>query len=224
MAQSRRLIFARPRPRPHRRLALGAVAALGIWLTGCQTTQTQQIAPTELTRTVVVPVTHEHILRFPARADALEGPAEQRFERFLTSIAPQPGDRITLVSTDPETGLPPARLDRLERHIAAITGRRPDVVIAASPAAGASPHDVAVRVQTAVVVPPRCIARASQTDGPPPRAFGCTTQANLAAMVARPLDLIAPSEGGSLDGTVAAAAIDRYRAGERRLPAPPGTD
>jgi pilus assembly protein CpaD len=45
--------------------------------------------------------------------------------------------------------------------------------------------------------------------------FGCATQANLAAMVVDPSDLVAPAEIGAADTTREVRVIDKYRKGEK---------
>ncbi|TBW39224.1 pilus assembly protein CpaD [Siculibacillus lacustris] len=45
--------------------------------------------------------------------------------------------------------------------------------------------------------------------------FGCATQANLAAEVAEPTDLISPAEIGPADTTRAVNVIDKYRKGQK---------
>jgi hypothetical protein len=47
-------------------------------------------------------------------------------------------------------------------------------------------------------------------------AFGCATYSNLAAMIARPADLVAPLPYAGADAALAASAVRRYEEG--RLP------
>ncbi|MBU6493737.1 MAG: hypothetical protein KGQ45_13265 [Burkholderiales bacterium] len=49
--------------------------------------------------------------------------------------------------------------------------------------------------------------------GRPGMAFGCATYSNLAAMLARPADLVAPLPYGGADANTAAAAVRRYQEG-----------
>ena len=47
--------------------------------------------------------------------------------------------------------------------------------------------------------------------------FGCAYQANLAAMVANPSDLVAPSPIGAADATRRASVLAKYRKGEKTV-------
>ena len=44
--------------------------------------------------------------------------------------------------------------------------------------------------------------------------MGCATQNNLAAMIADPHDLVAPTEAAPRDGAMAARGVQLYRQGE----------
>lgn len=73
-----------------------------------------------------------------------------------------------------------------------------------------------------LAVPPPCDAL-NQTSGMsdagiarPGIAFGCATYSNLAAMVARPADFVAPLPYAGADAALAASAVRRYEEG--RLP------
>jgi type IV pilus biogenesis protein CpaD/CtpE len=48
----------------------------------------------------------------------------------------------------------------------------------------------------------------------PSMQWGCATYTNLAAQIARPKDLVAPKPMGPANGAVAAAAMQRYEAGQ----------
>jgi type IV pilus biogenesis protein CpaD/CtpE len=49
--------------------------------------------------------------------------------------------------------------------------------------------------------------------GRPGVAFGCATYSNLAAMLARPADLVAPVPYAGADASLAASAVRRYEEG-----------
>lgn len=56
--------------------------------------------------------------------------------------------------------------------------------------------------------------------GRPGVPFGCATYTNLAAMLARPQDLVAPVPYGGADAEVAAGAVRRYVEDRVKLPTP----
>ena len=68
-------------------------------------------------------------------------------------------------------------------------------------------------------IPPSCEAlneRSNMVDAGQARpgvAFGCATYSNLAAMIARPADLVAPLPYGGADAPLAASAVRRYEEG-----------
>jgi hypothetical protein len=68
-------------------------------------------------------------------------------------------------------------------------------------------------------VPPSCATlnqRSGMSDAGvrrPGVAFGCATYSNLAAMLARPADLIAPRPYAGADAALAASAVRRYEEG-----------
>ena len=69
-------------------------------------------------------------------------------------------------------------------------------------------------------IPPDCAALQQQstaTDGGdrrPSMAWGCATYTNLAAQIANPKDLVAPKPMAAANAAVAAAAMQRYEAGQ----------
>lgn len=78
----------------------------------------------------------------------------------------------------------------------------------------------------AQAVPPDC-AKLMQPShlvdagfGRPGVPFGCATYTNLAAMLARPQDLVAPVPYGGADAEVAAGAVRRYVEDRVKLPTP----
>nr|WP_236066908.1 CpaD family pilus assembly lipoprotein [Paraburkholderia haematera] len=68
-------------------------------------------------------------------------------------------------------------------------------------------------------IPPRCEALDQQSkmvdagSARPGVAFGCATYSNLAAMLARPADLVAPVPYAGADAPLAASAVRRYEEG-----------
>lgn len=68
-------------------------------------------------------------------------------------------------------------------------------------------------------IPPRCetLDLPSQLvdagSARPGVAFGCATYSNLAAMLARPADLVAPAPYAGADASLAASAVRRYEEG-----------
>ncbi|RKP49049.1 hypothetical protein D7S89_09545 [Trinickia fusca] len=72
---------------------------------------------------------------------------------------------------------------------------------------------------SARAVPPECAALNQPSHmidagaGRPGVAFGCATYTNLAAMLARPADLVAPLPYAGADAALAASAVRRYDEG-----------
>jgi Type IV pili component len=68
-------------------------------------------------------------------------------------------------------------------------------------------------------IPPQCEALDQQSkmvdagSARPGVAFGCATYSNLAAMLARPADLVAPVPYAGADAPLAASAVRRYEEG-----------
>ncbi len=73
------------------------------------------------------------------------------------------------------------------------------------------------------LTPPPCAALNQRSDmrdagsARPGVAFGCATYSNLAAMIARPADLVAPIPYSGADAPLAASAVRRYEEG-RAMP------
>ncbi|CAB3685310.1 CpaD family pilus assembly lipoprotein [Trinickia soli] len=90
------------------------------------------------------------------------------------------------------------------------------------------PDASVIGVQDGRAVPPDCEALATPTNfrdagaARPTNAFGCATYRNLAAVLVRPDDLIAPRPFAGADAPVAASAVRRYETG--KIPPLPTTD
>ncbi|MGN6314795.1 CpaD family pilus assembly lipoprotein [Trinickia sp.] len=82
------------------------------------------------------------------------------------------------------------------------------------------PDATVIGVEDGHVVPPDCDALATPTNfrdagaKRPTNAFGCATYRNLAAVLVRPADLVAPRPFAGADAPVAASAVHRYETGK----------
>ncbi|WP_269510710.1 CpaD family pilus assembly lipoprotein [Burkholderia sp. IMCC1007] len=91
------------------------------------------------------------------------------------------------------------------------------------------PDARAIGFDGARAVPPDCAQLMQPSHlvdagyGRPGVPFGCATYTNLAAMLARPEDLVAPVPYGGADAQVAADAVRRYVEDRVKLPTPDKT-
>lgn len=82
------------------------------------------------------------------------------------------------------------------------------------------PDASVIRLENGHVVPPDCETLATPTNfrdagaARPTNAFGCATYRNLAAVLVRPADLVAPRPFAGADAPVAASAVHRYETGK----------
>lgn len=82
------------------------------------------------------------------------------------------------------------------------------------------PDATVIGVEDGRAVPPDCEALATRTNfrdagaARPAIAFGCATYRNLAAVLVRPEDLVAPRPFAGADAPVAASAVRRYETGK----------
>lgn len=109
-------------------------------------------------------------------------------------------------------GLAAARLATIQAELAR-TGL--NAVVASGPQGGLQPagDQVAVLVTRTMVISPDCGTDLPEPGDKPNYIFTCSTTANLGQMIANPQDLARGRSRGYSDGTVGAAAIERYRGG-----------
>ncbi len=145
-----------------------------------------------------------HDLRLPA-SGALSPAETAALDDFLARHDIGFGDRVTLAAA----GRSPAAVSS---HL-----RKQGIVATAATANAADLPAGAVRVEVErfVVVPPNCPdwrkPGTADYGNTPMSNLGCATAANLGMMLADPRDLIQGRLPGDADGTVAAAAMQRYR-------------
>jgi pilus assembly protein CpaD len=149
-----------------------------------------------------------HDLRVPASGN-LSSTETRELDDFLARHEVNFGDSVILLASAGRSAAPAADYLR-KQGIAA--GQ------ASAGAAEAPAGAVRVVVQRYVVVPPNCPDWSKPATNDYTNVtmsnFGCANTSNLGQMLANPHDLIQGRASGSADGTVSAAATQRYRAGK----------
>lgn len=119
--------------------------------------------------------------------------------------------RSVIVIAAPTGAEPAADLVRAELESRGVADAR--IEPAASAAAG-----VSLRFERLIAIGPDCHGFGAQNmrdDAHQPwRGFGCAQQANLAAMIADPADLVSPAAATQADAARRATILQRYRAGQ----------
>ncbi|MEQ8166145.1 MAG: CpaD family pilus assembly lipoprotein [Alphaproteobacteria bacterium] len=160
-------------------------------------------------------VARSHAVTFETDNVAVDARERDRLISFLKALPPPRRSVVVLPALTAET----AEIDRIRlseiARLVAEAGYEPRQGRATQPAGEPA---IAIEGGFWQVTPPNCPDWSK-----PPGAdftnttssnFGCATVTNLGLMVAYPEDLIRGQEMGPADGTVAAAAVERYRAGE----------
>ena len=197
-----------------RMITFAAVSALGLGLAGCQT------APEHLTAvnnpslySVHQPVVQRTDFVFDvATSGNGVSPSEQaRLDAWFDSIDLRYGDQVTI---DEASGY---ESDGARRDVAAVaaryglllvSGSAPVTVGAVQPG---SLRIVASRATASVPGCPNWAPAELAASGNTSSNYGCATNANLAAMVANPTDLVHGQDGSSSGAVTATRAIRSYR-------------
>lgn len=185
---------------------LGACAPTASHWSDAQSSKQNQVESLRLT----------HDLRVPA-SGSLSAAEAGELDDFLARHEIGYGDDVVLLASAGRSAAPAADYLR-KQGIAAGQARA---------GAGEAPAGaVRVIVQRYVVVPPNCPdwSKPATTDygNVTMSGLGCANTANLGMMLANPRDLIQGRPSGNADGTAAAAAVQRYRAG-KVTPLPKGS-
>jgi pilus assembly protein CpaD len=150
-----------------------------------------------------------HMLYVNARGQA-SASERGRLDGFITGIgANRPESlHVTVSGAQPENRL--RSLSKLLLADGVVSGK-----ITLLPGTADPPGVVRIAVERYVVRPPKCpewsAEEAAGLDNTTRANFGCANLANFAAMVADPRDLVAGRSSRYSDGTVGAAAIERYQ-------------
>lgn len=183
---------------------------------GCDTTDAS--GPAELSdplppkRTQVELVTLDYDVHFARGAKTVAAGETAGLSNFLKSNTVGDGDTVTVDSPNGSSSLAAARQ-------AAVLGELKHRHVHAVATAGAVPASDLVRIHVshAVVTTPHCPdwskPEADEPTNGPSSNFGCATEANLAAMVADPADLVKGKTSNSADGAALARGVDLYRSG-----------
>lgn len=218
-------------PRPGRALALSGALLLALSAAACNTTKLEPSVtgsvPTDgfRTRHPIVIEQGEETFDVPVGAQntGLSPHVVATVEAFGREARAGGATGITVMV--PSASANEAAAYRASRQIADALGRAGFAGHAVSMIAYAAegPDDAApIRLsypRTVARVPHRCGRWPAQVVGGNDNSdywnFGCATQANIAAMVAEPTDLVAPAPLGKADATRRAAVIQSYRKGEK---------
>lgn len=184
-----------------------AITAGLLFLAGCSTASnwTEVQAPKQ---NKVEPVRFVHDVRFANGAQIT--PAEMaQLDGFINRHDLGYGDRVYVLMDASATSSQRARnvLNYMKAHGIAANGLT---------SVEAQPGVVRVVVNRHIVVPPNCPdwskPMTSDYGNTPMSNFGCSTTANLGAMIADPSELIQGRQPGPVDAENSALAVRRYRA------------
>lgn len=213
---------------PRRPGAFLATLAAGVALSACAT----QSPPLTMDDRLLASVADTHRIKVSEVTELLEVPVAS------TQIALDPGVRADMLSflrlyrsngqgalliEAPQGGTNEAAAANLAEQARVLAGAEgsafEDIAVIAYNAPGAD-APLRLRFERLIANPPDCpppyaedISRSSQNRSP--RAFGCATVTNLAAMIADPADLINPRELDPADPRRRQAQLERYRAGQQ---------
>ncbi len=221
----------RPVSRFGRALALSGVLALTLFTAACNTTKYEPgitgSVPTDgfRTRHPIVVEEGEETFDVPVGSHSATLPRHllSAIEGFGREAREQGASGITVMV--PSASRNEAAAYRATREITEALGRAgfPPHAVSRVPYAAVGPEDAApIRLSY-----PRIVARVQHRCGRWPDQvvgsfdnsdywnFGCATQANIAAQVSEPTDLVAPAPLGKADATRRSTVIQAYRKGEK---------
>jgi len=197
------------------RLFLAAAAVLAA--AGCENPElaapappSVQVAP-KLTRVELAAFDHD--IHFAPHAKTLTSTQAARLADFMTRNSIREGDAVTVEDAGNASTLTEARQSAV---LAELRAFHIQAASAADPQLSA--NTIRVHADRTVVTAPGCPdwskPEADEPNNLPSSNYGCATEANLAAMIANPADLVKPKQGGKADGTVAARGVELYRSGK----------
>lgn len=159
-------------------------------------------------------VTFAHPVRFAASDGVLLDDQRETLDQFIVRAQPRRADLVLL-------RVHPGMVNAARAAAVAERLRMQGLMVSFEGAADNQPADVVrVSVQTYVVTLAGCPDWTHHPsisyDNEPTSNFGCASARNLGLMIADPADLIEGHAIGPADGSVQAAAVKRYRAGETK--------
>jgi pilus assembly protein CpaD len=196
---------------------LAAVAGL-LLIAACVNVNPELTAPAPLSlqappkRIQVQLASFDHDLYFAPGAKGLTSAQAARLAHFLNANEIGEGDSVTVEVSGKST--------LATAHKAAVMGELKQLGIEA--ASGKDPKlavgTVRVHADHAVAIAPACPDWSKpEPDEPNNRTssnYGCATEANLAAMIVNPADLVKPKADTTGDGAVLAKGVELYRSGK----------
>lgn len=221
----------RPVSRFGRALAVSGALALALLTSACNTTSQEPLVtgsvPTDgfRSRHPIVVEQGEETFDVPVGSanEALPRHLVASIESFVREARDQGASGITMLV--PSGSRNEAAAYRATREIQAAIGRAgfPAHAVSLVPYGAEGPNDAApIRLSYPRMVahvqhrcgrwPDQAVGQADNSDY---WNFGCATQANIAAMVADPADLVSPAPIGKADATRRSAVIQAYRKGEK---------
>jgi pilus assembly protein CpaD len=151
--------------------------------------------------------THTILVNASGQASASE---RQRLNGFIAAIGADRPESLHITVSGPQSE---QRLRNVSKLLVAdgVVSKKITLVSGT----GDRPGAIKVAVERYVVRPPQCPEWSAEEvagfDNTTRSNFGCANLANFAAMLADPRDLLAPRYSPYGDGTVGAAAIERYQ-------------
>ena len=221
----------RPVPRLGRAVALSGAVVLALLNAGCNTTRQEPLVTGSVpsdgyrARHPIVVEQGEETFDVPIAQNGAALPPSLlgSIESFGREAREQGASGVTVMV--PAGSRNEAAAYRASREITQALGRAgiPAHAVTKVPYAAEGPGDAApIRLaypRVVAHVPHRCGRWPDQVVGAHDNSdywnFGCSTQANIAAMVAEPTDLVSPAPIGKPDATRRAGVLQSYRKGEK---------
>lgn len=157
-------------------------------------------------------VTMNHRVGFELGSSAISPAEQDRISEFVQQLASGRTNDIALVAPNliADQSLGAARLRAVTAELAS-HGLKSRLAPAGRSRMVNNENQVAVVVSFTMVMIPDCPTKQPRLHKRPDLNLGCSTERNLAAMVADPADLERGRSLGAADAGVIGAAIDRYR-------------
>lgn len=155
----------------------------------------------------------EHQVSFEAGSAGLSPVEQLQLQAFLEQLREGVTERIevTALLGAENDGVAASRLRTLAAELARY-GLEANVATSTSPAqSDAEAEQVRITILHTVVMLPDCSVEQPTRNKRPDIQIGCTTEANLATMVADPHDLAQGREFGPGESTVLGAGVSRYK-------------
>ena len=204
-----------------RTLSLAAAAAIAAALSGCMGAPAEGLGPTPLTPTSRFSLQVEPGLDRVALAVHETGLSENQILALRDMVNRFAAEGAPMLTVEAPSGDDPLASDIAWRIKGALeaSGVPPHQVRVVTYVAPDSRAPVLVGFDTVRAVVPRCgqewsnLARTGNNAGS--ANFGCSVNANLAAQIANPRDIVTPRAMTPPDAARRSVVLDRYRAGQQ---------